>query len=316
MQTLVFANNDQMPVLGLGTWKAKPGEVGKAVREAIRVGYRHIDCAAIYGNEVEIGKALSEAIQAGEVKREELWITSKLWNNAHARDQTVDALKKTLQDLHLQYLDLYLIHWPVAVKPERTFPRSGDDFLSLDEMPLTETWRGMESCVWQGLTKHIGVSNFSTRNIESISSISTRMPEMNQIEMHPYLQQDEMLAYCQKHSIHLTAYSPLGSGDRPDVLKKANEPSLLENPNVTQIAQKHGYSTAQVLIRWAIERNTAVIPKSVTPARLAENFQSADLELSNQDMLELAKLDAGYRYVDGGFWTIKGSPYTQESLWR
>jgi alcohol dehydrogenase (NADP+) len=315
MQTLVFANNDQLPVLGLGTWKAKPGEVGKAVREAIRIGYRHIDCAAIYGNEVEIGKALSEAIQAGEVKREELWITSKLWNNAHARDQTVEALKKTLQDLQLQYLDLYLVHWPVAVKPEMIFPRSGDDFLSLDEMPLTETWCGMESCLWQGLARHIGVSNFSIRNIESISSIATRMPEMNQIEMHPYLQQDEMLAYCQKHSIHLTAYSPLGSGDRPDALKKANEPSLLENTTVAQIAQKHGYSTAQVLIRWAIERNTAVIPKSVTPARLAENFQSADLELSNQDMVELAKLDAGYRYVEGGFWTIEGSPYTQESLW-
>ncbi|MGK2904751.1 MAG: aldo/keto reductase [Desulfuromonadales bacterium] len=315
MQTLAFENNDQLPALGLGTWKAKPGDVDKAVREAIRIGYRHIDCATIYGNEVEIGKALAGAIQAGEVKREELWITSKLWNNAHAREQTVGALKKTLQDLHLQYLDLYLIHWPVAIKPESIFPRSGDDFLSLDEMPLAETWCGMESCVWQGLTRHIGVSNFSIRDIESIRSSATRMPEMNQIEMHPYLQQDEMLAYCQKHSIHLTAYSPLGSGDRPDVLKKANEPSLLENQCVMQIAKKHGYSTAQVLIRWAIERNTAVIPKSVTPARLAENFQSADLELSNQDMLELAKLDAGYRYVEGGFWTIEGSPYTQKSLW-
>ena len=316
MQTLVFANNDQMPILGLGTWKSEPGEVGKAVREAIRIGYRHIDCAAIYGNEAEVGKALMEAMQAGEVKREELWITSKLWNNAHAREQTVEALKKTLQDLRLEYLDLYLVHWPVAVKPEVIFPRRGSDFLSLEELPLTETWAGMESCVWQGLTKHIGVSNFSIRHIESISGAATLMPEMNQIELHPYLQQSEMMAYCRKSNIHLTAYSPLGSGDRPAFMKKAHELSLLENPTVIRIAQTHGYRAAQVLLRWAIERGTAVIPKSVNPTRLAENFQAASLELRDQDMAALATLDVGYRYIDGRLWTIEGSPYTLENLWE
>lgn len=315
MKTLTFANNDQMPILGLGTWKAEPGEVGRSIREAIRIGYRHIDCAAIYGNEAEIGKALKEAIQAGEVKREELWITSKLWNNAHAREATIEALKKTLLDLHLDYLDLYLIHWPVAIKPEVTFPRKGDDFLSLEEMPLTETWVGMESCVWQGLTKHIGVSNFSIRAIESVSSVATLMPEMNQIELHPYLQQNEMLAYCRKHNIHVTAYSPLGSGDRPKAMKKAHEPSLLENPIVAQIAQARGYSPAQVLLRWAIERNTAVIPKSVNQARMAENFRVADLDLSAREMAALAKLERGFRYVDGEFWTTEGSPYTVQGLW-
>ncbi|PLX71411.1 MAG: aldehyde oxidoreductase, partial [Desulfuromonas sp.] len=137
MQTLTFANNDQMPILGLGTWKAAPGEVGAAVREAIRLGYRHIDCAAIYANEAEIGEALDDLLQAGEVTREELWITSKLWNNAHAREMVPQALQTTLRDLRLDSLDLYLVHWPVAIRPDVVFPTRGDQFLSLDEMPLT-----------------------------------------------------------------------------------------------------------------------------------------------------------------------------------
>jgi alcohol dehydrogenase (NADP+) len=315
MQTLTFANNDQMPILGLGTWKSEPGEVAKAVREAIRIGYRHIDCASIYGNEAEIGEALEEAMQAGEVSREELWITSKLWNNAHARDQASEALRKTLQDLRLDFVDLYLIHWPVAIKPDVIFPTTGSQFLSLEEVPLTETWADMETCVYQGLTKHIGVSNFGIKNIALVSEGAIIKPEMNQVELHPYLQQEELLTYCRKHNIHLTAYSPLGSRDRPDVMKKPDELNLLENPVVMSIAQTHACTPAQVLLRWSIERDTAVIPKSVSPDRMAENFRVTELKLSGQDMAELAKLDSGFRYVHGEFWTFEGSPYTMESLW-
>ena len=314
MQSLTFNNNDKMPILGLGTWKAEPGDVGKAVQEAVRIGYRHIDCAAIYGNEAEIGKALQEVLQTGLVKRDELWITSKLWNNAHAREEVSIALEKTLADLRLDYLDLYLIHWPVATRPDVIFPRKADDFFSLAEMPLNETWAGMEDCVESGLIKHIGVSNCSIKKIEELSSAKIR-PEVNQIELHPYLQQEEMLNYCKKHNIYLTAYSPLGSGDRPEAMKAANEPSLLENSTVVNIAQAHGCNAAQVLLKWAIERGTSVIPKSTNPGRLAENLDAANLKLGNQEMAELAKLERGFRYVNGEFWTMEGSPYTLAELW-
>jgi alcohol dehydrogenase (NADP+) len=315
MHTLSFANKDQMPILGLGTWKARPEEVGKAVREAIRIGYRHIDCAAIYGNEVEIGEAIAEAIESGEIKRKDLWITSKLWNNAHAAGQVEKALHKSLQDLRLDYLDLYLVHWPVACRAEVNFPTRKEHFLSLEEVPLSETWGGMETCVQKGLTRHIGVANFSIRNLETLINGATINPAMNQVELHPYLQQKELLIYCRQHDIHLTAYSPLGSSDRPAALKIPGEPGLLEDATITGIARERGFSPAQVLIRWSIERVTSVIPKSTNTAHLAENFQAVNLKLNGQDMAELAKLDADFRYVDGTFWTGNGSPYTLEDLW-
>ena len=315
MKTLIFKNNDAMPILGLGTWKSAPGEVYTAVREAIKIGYRHIDCAAIYGNEKEIGSALADAIRSGEVERDQLWITSKLWNNAHGKDRVLPALEQTLKDLRLDYLDLYLVHWPVALKASVVFPGKGEDFVGLDELPIAETWQGMEASVQKGLSKHIGVSNFSTKKLYELAAASDLPPEMNQIELHPFLQQKRMLAYCTEHNVHLTAYCPLGSGDRPAALKNDNEKRLLENATVLTVARQHNCSAAQVLICWAIERGTAVIPKSVNPTRLAENFKSFELSLSTEEMEILSELDAHARYVNGEFWTVPGSPYTLENLW-
>lgn len=309
MKMLNFANGDAMPMLGLGTWKSTPGEVGGAVRTAIELGYRHIDCAAIYGNEAEIGEALAEC------ERDQLWITSKLWNNAHAAADVEPALRQTLSDLRLDYLDLYLIHWPVALRKEAIVPESAADFLSLDERPILDTWQAMEALVDQGLCRNIGVSNFSVAKLESLLAGARIAPAMNQIELHPYLQQPAMVEFCATNGIGLTAYSPLGSPDRPETMKPEEEPVLLEDATVAAIAARHGCSPAQVLIAWAIARGTAVIPKSVNRARLEQNLAAAAIALDEQDMQAIAALDRARRYVDGTFWVHEGAPYTLANLW-
>ncbi len=315
MKTLAFQDGDQMPILGLGTWKSKPGEVYAAVREAIRIGYRHIDCAAIYGNEAEIGGALRDAMREGEVKREELWITSKLWNNAHRRDQVEGALTKTLRDLDLGYLDLYLVHWPVAVQPEIMFPRVGAEYLTPAEAPLEGTWAGMEGAVDAKLTRHIGVSNFSKKKLQELLQRARIRPEVDQVELHPLLQQRELVSYCANNRIAVTAYSPLGSSDRPATLKGADEPSLLQDPVIVAIAQARGCSAAQVLLAWHVCRGIAVIPKSVHPARLRENFAAAEIALTPHELERIAGLDRHYRFLNGSIWTGRGSPWTLQSLW-
>jgi alcohol dehydrogenase (NADP+) len=315
MRTAVFANGDAMPLLGLGTWKLAPGEVGAAVREAIRLGYRHIDCASVYANEPEVGAAIRGAIEAGEVKREELWITSKLWCNAHGACNVEPALRRTLADLGLEWLDLYLIHWPVPIRPGVAFPATGADLLPPEQVPLSDTWRGMEAALEAGLTRHIGVSNFSSRKLHDLMNHCRIRPEVNQVERHPLLQQPELVADCAAAGVHITAYSPLGSGDRPAVLKGADEPVLLENPMIGAIAAEHGCSPAQVLIAWQLQSGFSTIPKSVSPTRLRENLAAADLPLTPSDLERIAGLDQHRRLVDGSFWLLEGSPWTLQSLW-
>jgi alcohol dehydrogenase (NADP+) len=315
MKTLPFSNGDTMPMLGLGTWKSDPGDVYKAVKAAIRVGYRHIDCAFIYGNEAEIGQALSESFAEGLVTREQLWVTSKLWNDCHAPADVQPALAQTLADLKLDYLDLYLIHWPVSIKKGEGFPLSPEKLISLEDLPILDTWQALEACVDQGLCRHIGVSNFSAAKLQALVTAAKIKPEMNQVELHPYLQQPNLVTFCQSQNIHLTGYSPLGSPDRPAGLKAADEPILLEDPAIIAIADRHGASPAQVLISWAIHRGTAVIPKSVTPARIAQNLAAAELALTDEDMGAIAALDRQRRYVSGAFWVVEGGPYTLANLW-
>ncbi len=315
MKAIQFRNGDQMPMLGLGTWKSAPGDVTVAVKEAIRLGYRHIDCALIYGNEAEIGQALSESFQEGLVTRDQMWITSKLWNDAHAAADVQPAVEKSLADLQLDYLDLYLMHWPVALKKGVFFPETAADMISLDVLPLSETWEAMEGLVDKGLCRHIGVSNFSTTKLIELVKVARLKPEMNQNELHPYLQQPDILALCKNHDIHLTAYSPLGSLDRPEGLKVADEPILLEDATITTIAERHGITAAQVLLSWGLQRGVAVIPKSVNPGRMKENLAATEMSLTQEDMEEIANIDQHRRYVDGAFWALDGGAYTQANIW-
>lgn len=315
MKELAFMNGDRMPIVGLGTWKSAPGEVYAAVREAIRVGYRHIDCAMVYGNEAEIGSALRDAIGAGQVTRQQLWITSKLWCNAHGRENVAGALRKSLQDLRLDYLDLYLIHWPIALKASALFPSSGADFLTPANAPIQSTWEGMEAAVSAGLTRHIGVSNFSVKKLGALMAHCKIKPEVDQVELHPLLQQPELVAYCTAQGIHLTAWAPLGSPDRPDFIKAANAPVLLDHPVIKAIAQGQGCTPAQLLIAWHVNRGISTIPKSVTPSRLSENLAAAAIVLSEADMQRIATLDQNCRMINGSFWVVEGGPWTLQSIW-
>lgn len=315
MKMMMLPGGDPIPALGLGTWKSPKGEVAAAVTEAVRLGYRHIDCAPIYMNEQEVGSALDTALKEKRVKREELWVTSKLWNNAHAKKHVRPALEKTLRDLSLDYLDLFLIHWPVHFQAGVLFPRKPEEYLPWEAIALGETWQAMESLVEKGLCRHIGVCNFHQERLRELQELAAIPPAVNQIELHPYLQQRAMLEFCREKTILLTAYSPLGSTDRPAGMKKADEPPLLTHPLIVAIAQNQGISPAQTLLAWALARGTMVIPKSVHPGRLRENLAAAELSLSEDDVAAINDLESGYRFVDGAFFASPGSPYSLGHLW-
>jgi alcohol dehydrogenase (NADP+) len=315
MKYLQFSNNDKMPMLGLGTWKSAKGEIYQTVRKAIEIGYRHFDCAFIYGNENEIGQAISDAINNKEVTRNELWITSKLWNNRHQKADIPSAIEITLDSLKLEYLDLYLIHWPVTLKYEVNYPQNGSEMVDLKHIPLTETWEGMIALKDKQWAKHIGVSNFSIKKINQLIADTGVCPEALQLELHPFLQQNKIIDFAKFNNIVITGYCPLGSADRPANRITEGEPKLFENKIIIDIAHDKGATPAQIMLAWAVNRGTSVIPKSVNPQRLKENLEAADIELSPSDMQKINDLDQHYRYIKGDFWCLEGSGYTLENLW-
>lgn len=316
-QLLKLHNGHEIPALGLGTWQSTEGEAYDAIRCAIKLGYRHIDCASVYNNEAEIGDALKDAITEGDVTREELFITSKLWCDAHAAKDVKPTIEGSLQHLKLDYLDLYLMHWPVALKHGIHIPSTIDEMIPLSKLPLTETWHAMEKLVDDNLVKSIGISNFNIKNTSEILDAATIKPAILQIEAHPYLQQAELFNYCTQNDIIVTAYSPLGSPGRNAVFTpQESSPELLDNPVIKEIAEKHDVSSAQILIAWNLNRGSAAIPKSTKPDRLKNNFAARNITLDQDDLKRIAELDLHYRYCTGDFFnTGPGSIYTAETIW-
>ena len=302
----------QMPAMGLGTWKSAPDKAGQAALYALsEAGYRHIDCAAIYLNEAEIGRAFKKVFDGGTRKREDVFVTSKLWNIDHYRHAVRKACEKTLADLNLEYLDLYLMHWGIAIPPYEGDPtqpnergrfteqHDSEGFLLTEKVSVRETWEAMEELVGAGLVKAIGVANFTAPMLIDLLSYAKVQPAMVQIELHPYLQQQELVEFCYHKNIAVTAYSPLGS---PGNYKDKGFPIIVEDPAILNIARAHSKSPAQVLIRWGIQRGTVVIPKSITPERIKENVNVFDFELSEADMQTIAGLNRNLRFVNPYAW--------------
>ncbi|XP_061187906.1 aldose reductase-related protein 2-like [Saccostrea echinata] len=282
-------------------------EVKTALRAALDAGYRHIDTAYNYMNEDAIGEVLQEYIKSGKVKREELFIVTKL-PMIHMDPKLVKrSLEISLKKLQLSYLDLYLVHFPIPLaydgNDNNVFPQTETGgWKAADKWDLLGTWKAMEELVDLGLTKSIGVSNFSISQIERICKVAKHKPVTNQVECHIYCQQKELFDGCKKLGVTLTAYSPIGSPGRPGHLKKADEPVALEDPLIQKIAKKYGKTPAQILLRNLIQRGIIVIPKSVTPERIRSNFQVFDFSLTKEEMEEIDKITTKRRYFDMSVW--------------
>lgn len=260
--TVTLHNGVKMPQLGFGVFKVKNGsETVESVKKALEAGYRHIDTAAIYGNEEGVGQAIRES----GIPREELFITSKVWNTEQGFEKTLKAYEDSLERLGTEYLDLYLIHWPGTDK-------------------YIDTWKALEKLYTDSRVRSIGVSNFHVHHLENLMKHTELKPVINQIELHPRLSQLEIREYCKKHDIKVEAWGPLGQGN------------LIDEPTINHIADKHGKTAAQVMIRWHLQNDIVVIPKSITPSRIVENTQVFDFELSLDEMNQIDALNLGERY--------------------
>jgi D-xylose reductase len=300
----------QMPAVGLGLWKIDREQAAQTVQDAIECGYRHFDCACDYANEAEVGTGLRRVLQSGSCRREELWVTSKLWNTYHAAEHVRPAVERSLVDLQLDYLDLYLIHFPLAHKfvpfekryPPGWFhdPDAQSPHVELARVPIAETWRAMEELVRAGLVRNIGVCNFNTALLRDMLSYAEIAPALLQVESHPYLAQQKLVRFCQEQAVVMTAFSPLGAASYVSLGMAGPQDSALEQPVVREAAKRHGKTPAQVLLRWGVQRGTAVIPKTTRPERLRENLAIFDFELATDEMNAVTALDRNQRFNDPG----------------
>ena len=301
---------NSIPLIGFGLWKIPKQQCAGLVYQAIKNGYRHFDSASDYGNEKEVGEGIKRAIDEGLCTREELWVTSKLWNTYHAKEHVQPAIEKTLVDLQLDYLDLYLIHFPIALEyvpfetrypAEWLFdPEIKSPCMKSAKVPLHETWAAMETLIGNGLTKQIGVCNYNTGLIHDLLSYAKVKPSMLQIESHPYLTQESLLRLCAQNDIGVTAFSPLGALSYVE-LDMANESqSVLTQQVVIDAAKRLNKTPAQIVLRWGVQRGCAIIPKTSKVERMTENLSIFDFELSKQEMSDISSLNMNKRFNDPG----------------
>jgi D-xylose reductase len=300
----------KLPAVGLGLWKVPKPSAAALVTDAIRIGYRHLDSACDYGNEAEVGQGIAAALGAKLCRRDELWVTSKLWNTYHAPEHVRPALERTLRDLRLEYLDLYLVHFPIAqrfVPFERRYPPgwffdpdAPSPRMEFARVPLAETWAAMEELVDAGLVRHVGLCNVGTAQLRDLLTVALICPAALQIELHPYLTQEKLVRLCREEGIAVTAFSPLGALSYFSLGMANRDESVLEQPVVKDAARRHGKTPAQVVLRWGVQRGTAVVPKTEKPERLAENLSVFDFELSPEEVAAIGGLNRDRRFNDPG----------------
>jgi alcohol dehydrogenase (NADP+) len=313
---LTLDSGDIIPGIGLGTFGSDSVDgytIANTVKRAIHAGYRHIDCASVYGNEKNIGIIFKEIFKSGFLKRDELWITSKVWNNMHGK--VMESCKQTLADLQIDYLDLYLVHWPfpnfhppkcdVTSRSPNAKPYIHDNYM--------RTWRQMENLVDKGLVRNIGTSNMTIPKLELLLRDARIKPACNEMELHPHFQQPELFEFCRKHNIQPIAYSPLGSPGRPERDRTPDDTVDLEDPVIISIADRLKITPAKVAIQWAVKRKQIPIPFSVN--HFLENLEAAAyIQLTEDDMQAIAKIDRNCRLIKGQVFLWKDNQ-SWEDLW-
>ncbi|TEA14807.1 putative NAD(P)H-dependent D-xylose reductase xyl1 [Colletotrichum sidae] len=309
----IASTGQKVPQVGFGLWKVAPEHAADLVYEAIKSGYRLFDGAYDYGNEKEAGQGIRRAIDEGLVSREDIFVTTKLWNTCHKKDRAISVATKQNEEWGLGYIDLFLIHFPVALEynPDctRGWYYDGESQVKLERTSIRETWEALEELYSRGIVKSIGVSNFNSQAILDILTYAKVKPSMLQIEHHPYLVQQNLVDFCNDEGILVTGYSSFGPQSFLELppsfpTKAANTPSLFEAPLIRELALKYGRTPGQVLLRWATQRGLCVIPKSNRKERMAENLDVIGFDMSKDDLARIAELDMGLHFNDPGVYLV------------